>query len=182
MSMQKLQAVISGVGPDKPGIVAAITRILLEHGANIEDSTMTRLAHEFAFIMIVTLSEESPLESLEKAIYGLEKEMGLSFTIKPLDPHPDFAVIGEACMISVGGHDRTGITQAVTEQLAKLNVNITDLNAQVIDGDGGPAYIMMVEAIVPAPLTLPELERSLQKAEGCQELDIRVNKLDSLAF
>lgn len=179
---QKLQAVISGVGPDKPGIVAAMTRILLAHEANIEDSTMTRLAHEFALIMIVTLSEDSPLESLEDDLYELEKEMGMSFNIKPLDSHPSHAVLGTPCMISIGGQDRTGITHRVTSQLAALNINITDLNAHVIEGNEGATYIMLIEAIVPTPITVSELETKLRQASELQGLDISVNPLEDVAL
>ncbi|MEB3287784.1 MAG: ACT domain-containing protein [Vampirovibrionales bacterium] len=180
MKNQRLQAVISGVGPDKPGIVAALTKVLLAHQANIEDSSMTRLAHEFALILIVTLAATDKIHALQAELDRLEAEMDMSFTIKPLNPHPDFAVSGQPCMISVGGHDRTGITHLITQKLSDLNVNISDLSAHVIDGDGGKTYIMMIEAVVPAPLTLAKLEVQLRDVPGAEKLDISVNALEDI--
>ena len=38
-----MQVAVTAIGADRPGIVAAVTGVLVEHGANIEDSSMTIL-------------------------------------------------------------------------------------------------------------------------------------------
>jgi len=63
------RVVISGIGPDQPGIVASVSEILFRHGANIEDSTMTQLADEFAVILLVSL----PSTKVELKSYGLKQ-------------------------------------------------------------------------------------------------------------
>lgn len=183
---RKLKAVISGVGPDRPGIVAEITRILLRHQANIEDSTMTLLANEFAVILIVTLSEDSPLESLEQDLYKMEEAGRMTFTIKPLDEQDQAAPYTldtrPPFLISVAGDDRTGITYHVSQELAKLNINITDLNAQVIPGDEGAIYIMMVEVQLPDGVNPEQVEKALRSTESGKELEISIRSLEGVAL
>ena len=53
-----MQGVITVVGVDKVGILARISTICAEAGANIEEVTQTILRGTFAMIMIVSLPEE----------------------------------------------------------------------------------------------------------------------------
>jgi glycine cleavage system transcriptional repressor len=178
------KAVISGIGPDQPGIVAALSSVLLKHGCNIEDSTMTRLAREFAVILIVQMPENTPIENLRDDFEALSGSHQLTTIIKPLPPsiHPESHVPHNPYMISVAGHDRTGITQAVSHKLAELSINITDLNAQVIPGDDGPVYIMMVEVDVPDQLPLSRIEQELKTLADQIGVEIQLRSLESVAL
>ncbi|MBV8303503.1 MAG: amino acid-binding protein, partial [Acidimicrobiia bacterium] len=42
---------VSAVGADRPGIVAAVTRVFVEHGCNLEDTSMTILRGHFAMML-----------------------------------------------------------------------------------------------------------------------------------
>lgn len=191
------KAVISGIGPDHPGIVAALTKVLFKHQANIEDSTMTRLAKEFAVILIIALPENTPLESVEKDLYSMEEGLEMTFTVKPLHQpeldHPELeqseadaydrhSVTAKPYMISVSGQDRTGITYHVSQKLADMNINITDLNAQVIDGEEGPVYIMMLEVMIPDRISLADVEKQLKAIEQELGLDVGIHELDTVAL
>ena len=46
---------LSAIGRDRPGIVAAVTGVLLGHGANLEDSQMTILRGHFTMTLVVAL-------------------------------------------------------------------------------------------------------------------------------
>ncbi len=50
-------ALLSAVGKDKPGIVAAVSAVLFQAGCNIEDSTMARLGGDFAIMLMLRLPE-----------------------------------------------------------------------------------------------------------------------------
>ena len=41
-------------GKDRPGIVADVSQLIFETNCNLEDSTMTRLADQFAVILLWT--------------------------------------------------------------------------------------------------------------------------------
>lgn len=48
------QLVVTASGPDRPGIVARLSKRVLDSGGNIELSKMARLAGEFSILMLVT--------------------------------------------------------------------------------------------------------------------------------
>jgi glycine cleavage system transcriptional repressor len=170
------RAVISGIGPDRPGIVASVSEILFRHGCNIEDSTMTLLANEFAIILLISMPQKKRLADLQLDLNALEASSGLVFLIKPA---PEATRISgnlastQPYMVSVTGDDCTGITHRVSRALAELRINITDLNAQVIEGENGPLYIMMVEVSLPDSMS-PERVRVKLKPLA-QELGVEVH-------
>jgi glycine cleavage system transcriptional repressor len=45
---------LTAAGRDRPGLVAAVSKILFEEGCNLEDSAMTRLQGEFAILLILS--------------------------------------------------------------------------------------------------------------------------------
>lgn len=179
------KAVMSSIGPDKPGIVAAITRILNQYGCNIEDSTMTRLRDEFATILLLEIPESVNLDTLRQEFSRLlEAEMGMIVTLKPVEEriHADTKANSEPYMISVAGEDRTGITYHVTQVLADSQVNITDLNAQVIEGENGPVYIMMLEVDIPSDAAATQVTKALKALESQLEVEIQVRPLEGVAL
>ena len=50
---------LSAIGRDRPGIVAAVTRVLLDHGVNVEDSQMTILRGHFTMTLILGVPDEA---------------------------------------------------------------------------------------------------------------------------
>jgi glycine cleavage system transcriptional repressor len=172
------KAVITGVGPDQPGMVSALTHVLLAHGANIEDSSMTILAHQFTVILLVSLPTDSDLQALAQALKPLEASHDFSLSLQPY--HPGAArAWGEALMISVAGADRTGITHQVSTILAEHQVNITDLNAQTIPGEDGPVYILMIEVQLPPNVTQEGLLKALK---ALPDLDITLHPLEPVTL
>jgi glycine cleavage system transcriptional repressor len=179
-----IKAVISGIGPDQPGIVAAISSILFKHGCNIEDSTMTRLAQEFAVILIISVPDNLPFAQLQTEFSTLEESHNMLILIKPIPGHVDLEshVPDNPYMVSVAGHDHTGITYHVSRKLAELGINITDLNSQIIAGEEGPVYIMMIEVDIPpfiAEKTVREEFQSLARDLG---VEIQLRPLEAVAL
>ena len=46
--------VLALTGRDRPGIVAAVTGVLLDHGLNLEDAEMAILRGHFAVMLVLT--------------------------------------------------------------------------------------------------------------------------------
>jgi ACT domain-containing protein len=62
-------AIITVMGKDRPGLVAGISRVLAEHGVNIEDISQTILQDMFSMILIVDISAcRTSFESLQEAL------------------------------------------------------------------------------------------------------------------
>jgi len=66
---EKELAIITVMGKDRPGLVAGISRVLAEHGVNIEDISQTILQDMFSMILIVDLSASTvSFEALQEAL------------------------------------------------------------------------------------------------------------------
>jgi len=53
-----MRCVVSVLGKDRSGIVAGVSRVLAEKGANIDDISQTILDEIFSMTMLVTLDED----------------------------------------------------------------------------------------------------------------------------
>ena len=69
---------LSAIGHDRPGIVSGLSKVLYEHGCNLEESSMTRLAGEFACILIVTPPPGLDLAVLQRGLDAVAASLGLA--------------------------------------------------------------------------------------------------------
>lgn len=78
-----MRAVISVLGCDRVGIIAAVTAILAETNTNILDISQTTLAGIFSMIMIVDLSATSlPLPELQDRLREKGKALGVEVKLQ----------------------------------------------------------------------------------------------------
>jgi ACT domain-containing protein len=68
--MPEQQAVVTVLGVDRVGIVAAISSVLAEHGGNIEDIRMATMGELFTMIALVNL------DLLQGDFAGLQTSLG----------------------------------------------------------------------------------------------------------
>lgn len=75
--------VITIIGLDKTGIVAAVSNVLAENNVNIEDISQTILDKYFAMIMLVNTSKsKTSLEELQKRLSEKGAEMNLEIKVQ----------------------------------------------------------------------------------------------------
>jgi glycine cleavage system regulatory protein len=119
--------VLTVIGPDKPGVVDALSRVIAEHDASWEQSRMARLAGQFAGILLVKVAADRR-EALRAAL-GQLAGGGLEVVIAHgvAEPEPKARV---AHLELVGG-DRPGIVQRMSRALAARQVNVDDLETEV---------------------------------------------------
>ena len=78
------KAILSVLGHDRPGIVAAVTAILFDLNCNIENVSQTILQTEFSGSFIVTMPQNLCLEDLHERFIENLTPMGLHVHIEPL--------------------------------------------------------------------------------------------------
>lgn len=158
--------VLTAVGPDRPGLVRAISSVVLGASASVEDSRMAILGGEFALIMLVS-GAEAAVSRVERELEGLEAELGLEFVFKRTKPEPQRKVLPHA--MTVTGVDRPGIVHVVTDLLAKRSVNVASLESRVTfaPDSGTPLFVLEAELQVPSEVALAELRSEL--AALCQD-------------
>ena len=162
---------ITVIGPDRTGIVADVAEALAGVGANLSDSTMTRLRGHFAMTLICTGPSAG---AVEKALAPLTADDGLLFTVRAVRPEADAAASGEPYLVSVHGADRLGIVAAVTRVVAAAGGNITDLTTRLT----GPLYVLVAEVDLP-PGAAAGLQEQLARAADEIGVDVTLRRAES---
>jgi glycine cleavage system transcriptional repressor len=106
--MQKL--IVSVVGQDRPGILAAATDVMAAHGCNIENVSQTILQKEFAGIFIITLPDDLAAGPFRQLLQDRLAVMDMDAHIKPVDPAKEDYPFppSEPFIITTKGPDRKG--------------------------------------------------------------------------
>ena len=159
---------ITVIGPDRTGIVADVSEALAGVGANLSDSTMTRLRGHFAMTLICTGAVAGDVEQ------ALAPLSGLLATVRAVAPERDTDAAGEPYLVSVHGADRLGIVAAVTRVVAAAGGNITDLTTRL----SGPLYLLVAEVDVPAGGS-DDLAERLAVAAAELDVDVSLRRADS---
>lgn len=155
---------ITVVGHDKPGIIAAVTRALAEHGGNVEDSTMTLLRGHFAWTLLVSVeADQAELEASVAPIAGDD----LSITVLPM-PETGHDDLGAqiSWWINVHGADRPGIVATLTGAIAEHGGNITNLSTRLVND----LYVLGIDVDVPKDFDARVLAAAL--CTLAEELDV----------
>lgn len=164
--------VITAVGQDRPGIIAALTGAVYDLGGNLDDATMTRLHGAFATMVSVRLPTGKSVDDVRGALDSIAERLGLTVTVQVVpDEHADAA---PDCLLTVYGADRPGIVYAVTRRLAERGVNVTDMDTRLTGTQDSPIYVMLLEASaggVDLTGELDELRRELGVDVTLQPLD-----------
>ena len=169
--------ILSAFCKDRPGIVAAITKVLYELGCNLEDSTMTRMLNEFAIILLFTSRDDGLQAQLEQACKKLESEEGITAIIRPVKTEDEQKLIHHASKtIRVTGVDQTGIVYKVSKFLASNKINIDNLSSQrtISPESGTIIYSMELAVQIPADLSVAELENGISQVGEELNLDITI--------
>ncbi|MDP9072158.1 MAG: ACT domain-containing protein [Actinomycetota bacterium] len=161
---------ISAVGADRPGIVAAVTGVLVDHGCNLEDTSMSILRGHFAMMMVVAAPDGLDGATLEEALAAPARHLDLVVAVRPIDDEVPASPEGEAWNVAVYGADRPGIVHRVTSLLAEAGANVVDLDTRVIGEPGRPVYAMVLDVCLPLGTDGRELAADLDAL--AQELGV----------
>lgn len=175
---------VSAIGRDRPGIVAAVAEVLLEHSGNIEDSQMTILRGCFTIMLIVSTPDGLDPERLGADLDRVRDRLGLdALTVAEVaEAEPSEESIASH-IVSVYGLDHPGIVYAVSSALADLGVNITDLTTRLVGGENGePLYAMMMEVNLPKGLSIDAVDRRLRDVQERQQVELTIRPLDQDAL
>ena len=81
-----MKCVISVLGKDRSGIVAAVSAVLAECGANIDDISQTILDDVFSMTMLSTLNtEQAGFNEVQERLEKVGAEMGVQVVIQRQD-------------------------------------------------------------------------------------------------
>lgn len=144
------QLIITAVGPDRPGLVAALTRHVYEVGASLADSRMVNLRGHFALLALI----EGPLETLTSLRRKLESDgtaMGLRLEMYEAAAGPSRPSGSVPYRIKVYSNDQPGIAARVTTLLHQHSVNVEELETRIESAPFAGTPLFVLEGIVTLP-------------------------------
>lgn len=172
-----MQLAVSAVGRDRPGIVAAVTGVLVAHGADIADAQMGVLSGRFTMMLIVDAPDELEEGVFLRDLLEIGRDLGMDVvSANRIDPVHATGSPEPTHLVTVSGVDHPGIVHAVAHQLARHAVSITDLQTRRI-ADDAPLHAMMLEVVAPAGLDVRALDSALQAIAGERELDLALRPI-----
>jgi len=173
--------IVTALGQDRPGIVAGVTKVLYGLRCNLEDSAMTRLAGEFAIMLIFSTPASLREEPLRKAFGPMATRLKLAVHLKPLSRQETRSprLRGRQYLISVYGADKPGIVFRIAELLARGGVNIIDVHTHRSRGNGPSLYAMLLEIEVPGQRPVAALEQRLKRTARRLGVEITLRPAES---
>lgn len=166
----KKHLVISALGKDRPGIVNALSKAILENGCNVEDSRMSVLGGEFALVLMISGSW-SAIGKLESQTRSLEKKLDLTIIAKPTELR---VAKGDMVpyLVDVVSMDHPGIVHEIADFFSSREINIEDLSTWTYAAahTGTPMFALSMTVSVPAALHIGRLRQEF--TEFCDELNL----------
>jgi glycine cleavage system transcriptional repressor len=141
---------VSVFGRDRPGIVAAVTRVLADAGCNLEDTSMTILRGHFAMMLVISGGAGVIGDDLEAQLSSVADRLDLQLSVRPVSDDVTAARVGgERWSAAVYAADQPGLVARISEVLADHQVNIVGLETRLV-GEPDAVYVMHFELEVPA--------------------------------
>ncbi len=168
--------VITAVGRDRPGIIAALAQAVYDLGGNLDDATMTRLHGAFAAMVAARLPPGRTLDDARAALAPVASALGLTLAVQAV---PDARTDAPAdALLTVYGADKPGIVHQVTQALAAHGVNITDMDTRLAGAPDAPVYVMLLEVAAGDR----DLSADLDSLRADLGVDITLRALDAEAL
>ena len=173
-----MHVAVTAFGADRPGIAAAVAKVLFEYGGNVEDSRMAILGGHFAMMLIVALPDGSEPSTLESAMAAPARALDLIVAVRPVaEVAPEHAE-GSPYIVTVYGADKPGIGDRVCQTLAGHRVNVPDLATRVVGGEA-PVYVIILEATVPAGADAAIVEADLKTLAEEMAVDVAFHPVEA---
>ena len=172
---------LSLTGRDRPGIVAAVTRVLLDHRLNLEDAEMAILRGHFAVMLVLAAPADVDEEALRAELERVRATVPLetvSLTEVPALGAPPAAATHS---ISVYGADHPGIVHGVSAALAQRGVNITGLETRLAGAVDSPLYAMIIEVAI-REAAEADLEAALGEVGAQANVEVSIRPLAAEAL
>jgi len=170
----KQYAVLTAVGADRPGLVDAISKFILDNGCNIDDSRMAVLGGEFAMLILID-GETGAIEKVLSGTGAASEKSGLAVQCHRTRAPGESAQSGTIpYRLDAYSMDHPGIVQRLASYLAERKINIRALDTRLTHAPvtGLPLFSLHAIVDVPSHENVMELRQSLEAIGAQQNIDI----------
>ena len=163
--------VLTVVGADRAGLVAAVADAVDAHGGNWENSELAELAGAFAGIIQVSVAAER-VEELRAALDALEGL--LTVTVHASDASSTDAAAARQFSFRVLGNDHPGIVREISSTLSARGLSIERMSSETRDAAmaGGRLFEATIVATVPASVDVDDVQSALEQLAAEIQVDV----------
>ncbi|MGM1018926.1 MAG: glycine cleavage system protein R [Actinomycetota bacterium] len=162
--------VLTVVGSDRPGLVAAVADVVNTYGGNWENSQLAELAGTFAGVIQVSVAADRA-DELETALRGLD---GLLSAALQTGAETPAEATPKLLTVQILGNDRAGIVREISTALSSHDLSIESMTTTTRDAAmaGGRLFEATVVAKVPATLDPSHLTAELERIATEIQVDV----------
>jgi glycine cleavage system regulatory protein len=173
--------VLTLIGPDRPGLVEAVSEIVASHGGNWLESRMAHLAGKFAGILRVEVGEDKAkallagLADLESRGLRVVGEAAGTAAVEVADA-AGRPTTGRTFVLELVGLDRPGIVREISQLLSGSGANVEEL---ATDCDSAPMSGEMLfrakaRLRLPTDADLAKLRAALERLASDMMIELRL--------
>jgi len=157
----KTSLVLTCIGPDRPGLVESLSRVVAENEGNWVESRMAHLGGQFAGLLRVEV-EGDHAAGLVRALESLG-EGDFRITVTPTEAATEPAT--RLLRLSLVGQDRPGIVRDISRVLAAHRVNVEELETACTSApeSGTPLFKAKASLHVPTDVSTDEVRDGLEQ-------------------
>ncbi len=143
-------ALVSILGSDRVGLVAAIADHLFDAGVNLRDTSFATLGSGAEFIALCELPDEVTPQEIEAGLTALPDLEGSQVRVVPYDFDPSPSPAGHIThRITVSGGDQLGLVARLAEVFRRYEANIVRLEARKLPDSEGGLYVTRFAVSIP---------------------------------
>jgi len=167
--------VLTVVGDDRQGLVAAVADVVTAHGGNWENSQLAELAGAFAGIIEVSVAA-GRVDELRTALAELDGL--LTIATHTGDPSTTDAAAPRSFAFRVLGNDHPGIVREVSSTLSAHGLSIERMTTETRDAamSGGRLFEATIAAKVPASVGIDEVRAALEQLAAEIQVDVSLEE------
>ena len=171
--MEKI--IINAFGPDKPGLVYKISKIILSFNGNIINSKMILLESDFTILMLVTI-EKKKINDLKKELKNIN-DLDVSFK-ETNQKQNNIKYINYSFSITVA--DNEGIIYLYSDLFKKNQINIEKMETEINNApiSGFPMFVLNSLLNIPTDLNIGDFKRDLKNIAQENNIEYKLECLD----
>jgi len=163
-------AILAGIGVDRPGIVDEVSQFLFDRGCTIADSQLCNLRGAASFMMLVC-GEGCNIDRIRDDLPSLSNESKLTCNLLPATALAETAPMRcFAYRLLSKGRDQAGVVPRLSHLLRVLSVNIENLRIDTAPNVKEPGFELNLLLSVPKETPISMLREYL--AHLCGEIGI----------
>lgn len=173
VSSSENQLVISAIGSDRPGIVNALSQLIVQNNGNIDDSRMTVLGGEFAIILLISASKED-LASIEQVLKQQAASLELNIISKKTN-HQSMDTANDnkvPYIVEVLAMDNPGIVYKLADFFSSRDINIQSLQTDRYPAPhtGTPMFAIEMVITIPQNIIINDLREDF--LDLCDDMNL----------